>query len=727
MKPNAEPPRSSWSFFRAVRQLKPAAVCLVLLIFCSGAAGLARAAGLEFYVATNGNDGWSGKLPAPKDNRGDGPFATLERARDAIRESRAANPGPGRAASVWIRGGLYFRARTFELAGADGGNAGGRVIYRAWRDEVPRLIGGIEPRGWTAVTNPAILSRVDATARPHLLQVDLRGQGILDFGMMERRGFGPSVASGPLELMFEDRPMTLARWPNHDWARIAKTPAGQHGGKFSYDGERPRRWALAEDIWVHGYWTYDWADTYEKIHAIDLERREISTEPPHGAYGYTPGKRYYALNLLEELDEPGEWYLDRKTGVLYFWPPGPIEKGRPMVSTLATPLLSLSDASFVTIRGLTFECARASGVTVAGGESNLIAGCVFRNLGTFAASIGDERKAGAIHQHPMGSGVVACDIYEMGEGGIQLAGGDRMTLEPGGNFADNNDIHHYSRCAYTYRPAVLVDGVGQRVAHNRLHDAPHNAILWGGNDHLFEYNEVYQVCLETGDAGAFYTGRNLTTRGTMIRYNRFRDISRALEAKGGFVDVMSVYLDDCACGTTLFGNIFQRAGRAAMIGGGRDNIIENNIFVDCNPAIHVDGRGEGWMRAEFFAPEGTIMTGLKAVPYYRPPYSDRYPHLANVLEDQPGLPKYNQILRNICVGPKWIEWLDGLNESKVEVRDNITKGDPGFVDAARGDFRLKEGSPGLKLGFKPIPAERIGLVKDDYRRGLPQEDDQIQR
>ncbi len=245
--------------------------------------------------------------------------------------------------------------------------------------------------------------------------------------------------------------------------------------------------------------------------------------------------------------------------------------------------------------------------------------------------------------------------------------------------------------------------------------ALHNAILFAGNDHLIEFNEVFRVCLETGDAGAFYTGRNLTTRGTMIRYNHFHDIGRTVEPGRGFVDVMSVYLDDCACGTTIFGNVFERSGRAAMIGGGRDNTIENNLFIDCDPAVHVDGRGEGWMKAEFHDPNGTIMKELKEVPYQQPPYSARYPHLANILDDQPGLPKYNLIVRNICAGPRWIDWLDGLNETKVEVRDNVTSGDPGFVNRAGGDFRLRPDSRALALGFKPIPFDQIGLVKDKYR------------
>jgi len=518
--------------------------------------------------------------------------------------------------------------------------------------------------------------------------------------------------------------MTLARWPNQGWAIIAGAPAGQNGGRFTYSGDRPKRWTTAPDLWLHGYWTYDWADTWEKVRAIDSDKREIVTEPPHGAYGYTPGKRYFALNLLEELDVPGEWYLDRASGLLYFWPPAPIAAGHPTVSLLETPLVTLTEVSFVTLRGLILECARASGVEMAGGQSNLVAGCTFRNLGTHAVSIGEARPGvrpsgrdpGATLPATTHSGVVGCDIYGVGEGGIMLDGGDRQTLTAAGNFASNNDIHDYSRCAFTYHPAVSLDGVGNRVAHNRIHDAPHNAILFGGNDHVIEYNDIRRVCLETGDAGAIYTGRNLTTRGTVIRYNYFRDISRSVAANEGFVDVMSVYLDDCACGTTVYGNVFYRGGRAVMIGGGRDNTVENNVFVDCNPAIHVDGRGEGWMKQAFYATNDTIQTTLRAVPYNRPPYSTRYPHLANILEDQPGLPKYNRILRNLCVGPKWIDWLDGLNETKVEVAGNLTAGDPGFVDRARADFRLRPDSPALKLGFQPLPLAEMGLVQDEYRR-----------
>ena len=683
--------------------LNLAGLILTGLAFYPVGAG-AAAPGHIIYVAASGNDAHTGTKEKP--------FATLDRARDEIRRLKTAGPLPVGGVTVEVAGGIFERSTSFELADSDSGTATSPIVYRARRGEEVRLVGGRELTRWKPVVDPSVLARMDPAAHGKALRAELRAQGIENFGALSRRGHTLTADQSGLELFFAGEPMPLARWPNQGWTRIVGTPAGQYGGQFTYEGDRPKRWTRAEDIWLHGYWTFAWADSYEKVRSIELERRLIKTEPPHGIHGYTPDRRFYALNLLEELDEPGEWYLDRKTGSLYFWPPTPLERGRPTVSLLDNPLLTLTNASFITLRGFTFECGRASGVVMSGGTSNQVVGCTFRNLGTFGVSIGE----GGPTTH---SGVVGCDIYNVGEAGIRLEGGDRMTLCAGENFAVNNDIHHYSRWVFTYQPAIFVKGVGQRVAHNRIHEAPHIGILFLGNDHRIEFNDISRVCLQTGDAGAVYTGCDLTARGTIIRYNSFHDIARSLETRDGYAEVMSVYLDDCASGMTVLGNIFNRGGRAILIGGGRDNLIENNIFVDCSPAIHVDGRAESWMKANFYATNGPIMTPLRAVPYDRPPYSTRYPHLANILNDEPGKPKYNRILRNISIGGKWIDWLDGLDETKVEVRDNLTNGDPGFVGRAQGDFRLRQDSPALRLGFRPIPLEQIGLLDDDTRASRP--------
>ena len=242
-------------------------------------------------------------------------------------------------------------------------------------------------------------------------------------------------------------------------------------GRFMYDGDRPKRWVGEKDSWVHGYWFWDWSDERQKVESIDAERRIISVSPPYHGYGYRVGQWFYRLNILAELDTPGEWYLDRETGILYFWPPAPLEEGSAVVSVLDT-LAQFTDVSHVTFQGAIFEAARGTAITIKDGTQTRIAGCIFRNLGEWAVKI----EGGTKH------GVVGCDIYQTGSGGIGLNGsgiysrGDRgigrETLTPAGHFADNNHIHHYGRINRTYEAAISIAGVGNRATHNLIGEAP---------------------------------------------------------------------------------------------------------------------------------------------------------------------------------------------------------------------------------------------------------------
>jgi len=658
---------------------------------------------VDFYVATNGNDAWSGQRAAPNGKKTDGPFATLERARDAMCTlNTAVKLKSGH--TVYLRGGLYALEKPFVLTTEDSGTEKSPIAYRAYRNEQVRLMGGKEITGFKPVTDPAILNRLDESARGKVLQADIKALGITDPGK--------AVTAGKrLELFFADQPMTLARWPNDGFVRIVDVVGGEpytsHGlvgdkiGKFTYEGDRPKRWAAENAPWLHGYWFWDWSDSYEKVESIANDKRTFILSPPYHGYGYRKGQRFYALNLLAELDTPGEWYLDRQTGILYFWPPSPVEKNRAVISITPT-LLTLKDTSRVTFRGLTLEATRGTAVTISGGTQNRIVGCTIRNTGSWAVSI-----AGGTS-----NSVVGCDIYQTAEGGISLDGGDRRTLTPAGHSAENNHIHNFGRLYRTYRPAVNINGVGNRVVHNLMHDAPHDAIQLGGNDHLIEFNEIHSVCYETGDVGAFYMGRDWTMRGTMIRHNYFHHIRGP-----GLHGAMAVYLDDATSGITIYGNVFYRAGRAAFIGGGRDNVVENNIFVECQPSVHVDARGLNWM-CDTVEGNGTMPQRLKDVPYQDALWRARYPRLANILNDEPGAPKGNTVARNVSVGGKWLE-IEKLAEPLVRFEDNLVNDDPRFVDAAHLNFQLRKDSPAWKLGFKPIPVQSMGVHKSDERASWP--------
>ncbi len=659
-------------------------------------AGLVQARPVQLFVSPKGDDGNPGTEQKP--------FCTLQAARQTLlklkHEGKLTN-----GAQVFIREGTYFMAEPLVLTEADSGTPTGRIYWEGYRGETPILTGGKSVDNFKPLKDEPLLARLSPEARGHVLVADLRELGLTDYGQLKRRGFCCGIRPAGLELFWRNQPMTLARWPNKgEYTRIADVPAGQHGGKFTYSGERPARWKDVSDLWVHGYWTYDWADSYEKVARLDLSKHEVTTVPPHGCYGYRKGQRFYFLNVFEELDSPGEYYLDRATGKLYFWPPEPLKPGDCFVSMATGPLLKIDNADYITVRGLVFEGTRGSGLEVKG-DHDLIAGCIIRDLGTYAINVSGHD-----------TGVAGCEIYGTGGGGIRLSGGDRRTLSAGRNFVVDCTIHDSNRWSYTYRPAVLINGVGSRIAHNVIYDLPHCAILLGGNDHVIEYNEIYKVALDTGDVGAFYMGRDLTQRGNVVRYNFFHELGKG--------NVNAVYLDDCTSGTLVYGNIIQGVLRAVMVGGGRDNIIDNNIMVDCPIGIHFDARGLGWMKHSFDVPDGVIIKRLHAVHFDQPPYITRYPKLRSILTGNPAEPVGNVFTHNIYSYPegkgRFIHFLDGLNEQSAEIHDNFVDGDPGFVDAAHLDFRLKDDSPVFKLGFKPLPYDEIGLLKQKtWRKFLP--------
>jgi len=256
--------------------------------------------------------------------------------------------------------------------------------------------------------------------------------------------------------------------------------------------------------------------------------------------------------------------------------------------------------------------------------------------------------------------------------------------------------------------------VGHRAAHNLIHNVPHEAIGFRGNDHLIEFNEIHSVCYESNDAGAIYAGREWTMRGTVIRHNYLHHIS-GFQGRGD----VGVYLDDTFCGTTIYGNIFYRVTQSTGICGGQDNTIENNVLVECSPAVYVDARGMGW--AKVYTVEGgehRMYEKLRAVNFQNPPYSVRYPKLATILEGNPLVPEGNIIARNVCWGSRWDE-IEAVARPYLIIEDNLVDEDPHFVDAEGLNFHLRDDSPAYALGFKRIPIEEIGLYQDELRASYP--------
>ncbi|MFN4180739.1 MAG: hypothetical protein ACK4I8_10530, partial [Armatimonadota bacterium] len=377
---------------------------IALLIWCGTMTSSAQT--LKLYVAPNGNDNWSGRLSTPNAKRTDGPFATLHRARDFICELKQKGKFPKNGVIVEVRAGIYELSTPIELTAEDSGLPNAPIIYRARKGETVRLLAGKRITNWQKVTDQSVLNRLDENVRDKVWQADLKALGITDFG---------SPVGGGLELFFNDEPTTIARYPNEGFMRIVDVVEydghqihgikGSRTGRFYYEGDRPRRWLGEKDPWLHGYWFWDWSDQRHRLKSIDTENRILEVEPPYHYYGYRKGQWFYAYNILAELDAPGEWYLDRETGILYFYPPSDIRKGEAIISVLPT-LLTIRDVSHALWEGFIMEGARGTVVTIAGGNNVRIAGCVIRNSGGWAVRV----DGGTNHA------IVSCDIYGLGEG-----------------------------------------------------------------------------------------------------------------------------------------------------------------------------------------------------------------------------------------------------------------------------------------------------------------------
>lgn len=508
-----------------------------------------------------------------------------------------------------------------------------------------------------------------------------------------KRGFGRPITPVTLEMFFRGLPMQVARWPNNGFARIilCSTKSTQGDRCFRIEGRDLSRLAGESNLVATAYFSRYWAEESIPIVKINTERHELLLQQPGAAFGIKPGMPIHLDNALSELDHAGEWYLDRSTDMLYFWPPQPIKPGDVEVSILDT-LLNIEGATNVRIANLQFEKSRGDAITIKNSENVVLAHSLIGYTGNHGVVISGGKN----------SGLQDVTIENTGEGGVVLEGGDRNILKPANLYVDNCKITRFSRLSSTYRPAVALEGVGNRVVHSIISDAPHNAIIFHGNDHLIAFNNISNVVQDTDDSGAIYTGRDWAARGTVIEGNFLHDIGGKKVGKTG---VMGVYLDDQSSGVIVRGNVFTRVTNPIIIGGGRDNLVEQNLIFHSSPALHLDARGLKWQRAETIDPSKPWLKRLNSVPYNRPPYSNRYPHLADIRNDDLGAPKYNIVRHNLMIGSKGFD-IKKEAESGITLENNFWDRDAKFLKSLSpgqrlqpDDFRLDPSSPALMNGF----------------------------
>lgn len=686
------------------------------------ALGTTATARQTLIVSPRGNDNGDGTLRKP--------FLTVERA------LRAAASRNGDTIDILLRGGTYPLRQTVEVTDLK------HITLAPYNGENVSFTGGytLKASQLKKVTDPAVRERLRPEVRDRVREIDAKALGIPLTGIIPK-GFGHPSLPGWSELFIDGQSLKVARWPNDSMAPIGKIhctgdiPREEKYGignpVFEYAEDRPAQWKSTDGMWIGGYFAHGYADDMIPVQSIDTAARTI-TAAMSTRYGFmtgAPWRRWFALNLLEEIDLPGEYVLDAPNGKIYFLPAENTPLKEIYISTLDAPMFAVENSGNVTLRGVTLEYSRGMGVYIEASDSVRVDSCVIRNLGYVGVCIGrgDEQSyenkediSGKASHYQIGllggriydnvllnrhagthNGVSNCHIYQMGAGGVNLSGGDRATLTPAYNYVENCRIHNVNRLEKSYIPGVWIDGVGNRVSNCEIFDAPSMAVLLHGNDHLVEYCDIYDVCREVDDQGALYYGRDPSERGNRVQYCYFHHLPTVHR-------VSATYHDDGACGMEIFGCVYYKAGSGpVLIGGGHDNIYRNNLFIDLPQAIHIDNRMQNWGRG-MLDPGGVVDQRLQAVKHTEPPYSTAYPELARYWEGTPRVPRGNVIAGNLFykVGrilngsPSYADWSDNW----------VTIQNPGFVDPAKPLEGFVPDAPIYQMidRFTPIPFERIG-------------------
>lgn len=682
---------------------------------------------ITFFVSPRGNDRWSGRRAAPNKAGDDGPFATLEAAQKAVRrlkrKGELAEP-----VRVLIRGGVYELKKPLHFGPQDSGSPAPTgdwniqsgpersVTWAAYPGETPVLSGGQRITGWKAS------------------QLNGREVWVVDLPEVKRGKWNFT------QLWVNGRRAKRTRLPRQGFFHIADLPGGipdsgnihvdlfvgQDTFRFHPGDLRP--WRNIEDVefvalhyWIESRINFRSIDTETNTAILQWKSRMRLTDD------FTKGGApYYVENVFEALEEPGEWYLDRPAGRLYYLPlPGEtIRAAEVYAPRLPHVLLIQGNAAtgqpvkHLVFEGLTFShsewmpdaesmkatpqaaCHVPGAVIVGRAHDVRFEKCAITHVGSYGVEINDGSHDVTVR---------SCDITDLGGGGVKVwhsftgeppmpgAGPDwNHTLTCRRVIISDNEIadggHRYHQAV----GALIGKCSGVQLLHNHIHDFDYSGVsvgwTWGYNEgeaygNIIEYNHIHHIGRGMlSDMGGIYTLG--VQPGTRLRYNIIHDVQS--RGYGGW----GIYNDEGSSFILVENNLVYRTkSNGYNQHYGRDNIIRNNIFAYGGEAQFSRGRVESHNsffftnNILFFDTDGAVLAGnwkeLNAT-------IDR-----NLYWNVSGRPLS-------FAGASFEEW----QARGADQRSLIA--DPGFRDPAAGDFTLPADSPAAQIGFMPFDLSTVG-------------------
>lgn len=697
------------------------------------------ASSIQYYVSTTGSDSNNGSIGAP--------FKTLEAARNAIRS--LSRPLPAGGVTVYLRGGTHYRTAAFVLSSQDSGeSASAPVIYTSYPGETAILNAGkpLLASQWSPLAateqgrlpsgvNAAQIWEADATA----LGLIHKGPFPTSFSEWPIYNANNGGSGGLCELFYNGKRMWMSRYPNHNLSDETQTPnmvmngvvagaaqdgtgylnaAGNYtdsggnvvavGGAFQYntaDASHVSRWQTALSkggIWLQGYWRVPWQISGAQVLGFDITKQVIEIAPggtPAGGFGGkynrpvgSKAEPFWVLNLLEEMDQAGEWAMDFSRNKIYFMmdtPNTPPADNSVLITDLSDPVIKITGSNVI-VQSLTIQNSLAAGVQILGGSRDLVMGCTFSNIGNAAVDV-NNTSGGSFN------GVVSCDMSQLASAGVLLSGGNSTALPrvAANDFAVNNNVQTYSQVVRVYTPAVNVGynstAVGMRAAHNSASGTPHVSMLWNGYDHTLEYNDFSNYCQFSNDMGGIYTYNSNYVSNTTIRYNY---LHHSPHGEG-------VYFDSDHINATVYGNV-------------------SNLHTDAS-----EKRGYGF----YDQVPGTTSNGM-------PVTDTRYNNIAvnnhygfQIYSGTGGVIESNLTYNNTSTAFLWnLITVSGTTQSVSSSSASVLASgsntaytaEPGFMNFAADDLRLRPDSRVFMdmPKFRQIPLEMAGNYNDEYRRNI---------
>ncbi len=684
-----------------IRTANLTAVKPLLKVMLAGAGAIFLASLGEaqpYFVSPAGNDANSGSLEHP--------FATLQRAQTAARERRG---------DVFLRGGTYYLPATLVFTAQDGGTKDAPVIFQNYQAEQPVISGGIrlENLHWQPYTNGIFQAEVPA---------DLQTEEIFVNG--ERQ--------------------ILARYPNFD-------PAAQYFDGFAADAistQRAARWADPTGGYFHAMHPARWGDFTWRITGKDAQNQvslEGGWQNNRGAAAHE--KIRFVENIFEELDAPGEWFLNFKTHTLYFYPPAGLDLKNAVVE--ATRLRTLVEfrgdeahpVKWITLRGLVF---RQAARTVMDTKEPLVRSdwAIYRGGAVFFNGAEDCALEDSFLDQVGGNGVFVnnynrrvvirgTQIAKAGASGICFVGDPQAVRSVLFNYGQVHALAEIDRTpgpkTDNYPADCLVDdclihltgrvekqtaGVeidlarGITVRHCSIYDMPRSGInigdgCWGGQ--VIEYCDIFDTVKETGDHGSFNSwGRDRYWRPNIGEVNAWvKQAPELPQLDAVKPNVLAnnrwrcdhgwdIDLDDGSSYYIITNNLCLHGGIKNREGFGR--VVENNIMVDngYHPHVWYDLCGDIFHR-------NIIWTDYRPAGMHRPPWGAEMDF--NLVQSYGA---------TTTVPAARLRQQSGRDEHSVEA-------DAQFVDPAHGDYQVKDGSPALALGFVNFPMDQFGVQKPEFK------------